>query len=116
MSELRNIYAQNLTNTIRDFVLLFNIPLTIDITANAKENSLEDLLSASDSINTYLQKNSIGESAINDALFAFNNQYGTNKNIAMVHDYILNKGVAKISPYMVASVELFNQKTPLDSI
>lgn len=116
LSELRNIYAQNLTNTIRDFALLFNIPLTIDIKANAKENSLEDLLSASDSINTYLQKNSIGESAINDALFAFNNQYGTNKNIAMVHDYVLNKGAAKISPYMMASVDLFNQKAPFDSI
>lgn len=127
--ELRNIYAQNLTNTLLDFAAIFNLSLdSFNIDPNASNNTIDNLLEAVAFINTYLYTNNITEDIINQKVFQFNKNYQVNKNIAKVHDYIveekttiinnekIKKSFPTISPYMVESVKLLNSTNGLDTL
>ena len=101
LREYRNIYYQNALNTIHTLNILFNLGINIDYNAANHENG-EAILQAIDYINNNLNKT---EEDVNTALYAYNQNNGTNKMLSKVHDYTIDNNKVVISRYLTSAVE-----------
>lgn len=107
-------YRQYLLNSINDFIQVFDLARFDDIgqveftDASDEGCTLDYLNDKVVKINEYLAQNNISEEDLNDTLFAFNQKYGLNKNIAPYIDYSIDSGVIKISEFNVNAVNSYS--------
>lgn len=114
--QINSYYKQYLLNSINDFTQVFDLGNVRGIGqvkyTNASDPgcTLDYLNSQVTKINNYLLKNRITEEKLNDALFAFNQKYGLNKNIAKYIDYSVNDGLIELSEFNIGAVNLYNDE------
>lgn len=115
IKEIRNIYGQNLLNTLNNFAEVFEWnDLMLD--SNISNVDINILLDKINILNTYLSKYNISSDILNEKLFAFNNKFGVNKLIANIHDFVKGKNSIQVSPYLIESVKFINQENPFDQL
>lgn len=112
LREYKNIYYQNALNTIHTLNILFDLGINIDYNAANHENG-EAILQAIGYINNNLNKT---EENVNTALYAYNQNNGTNKMLSKVHDYTIDNNKVVISRYLTSAVEWISQDNPFDEL
>lgn len=115
ISEIRNIYAQNLVNTVNNFIDVLGARIK-KLDPDAKNVSNEELLKAANSVNKYLKSHNISETILNTRLLEFNKKHNVNKLISKVHDYVSGKDSITISPYSISTIEMFSDPTFFDKM
>ena len=112
INALRNIYGQYYLNTLRDFNTILGLNLALPL--NSADADIRSLNTAVDTINEYLANNHITKEQIWDRTYAYNQEHGTNINIAEHHDFKDNKGFIEVSPYLISLANEINKDNPLD--
>lgn len=124
-NQIKLYYWQYLLNTCNDFIQVFNLNSAefkskydiLDIKLNAADVDLNYLKHQVDSVNRFLSENNINVTKLNDTVFAFNREFGLNKNIAEHLDYNKTKnGYIQIARFSKLAAEEYSKQEIFEKI